>query len=60
MVGISGKRIGLQKGGNGLEFILSLFRKLEWEKQYKKYQWIELDAMRNTNDFRPESIESLF
>ena len=31
------------------------FRSLEWKKQYKKYQWIELDLIKN-KDFRPESF----
>ena len=33
------------------------FRKLKWEKQYKKYQWIELDLIKNKSDFRPESYK---
>ncbi|HDP81394.1 MAG TPA: hypothetical protein ENN21_11185 [Spirochaetes bacterium] len=31
------------------------FRKLDYDKRYKKYQWIELDIVRNDTDFRPES-----
>jgi len=35
------------------------FRKLDYDKRYKKYEWIELDLERNTSDFRPESYRPL-
>jgi hypothetical protein len=31
------------------------FRKLDYEKQYRKWQWIEIDVTKNRKDFRPES-----
>lgn len=31
------------------------FRKLEYEDRYKKYQWIELPLIKNSEDPRPES-----
>lgn len=31
------------------------FRKLQQDEQYRKYQWIELDIVKNDKDFRPES-----
>jgi len=31
------------------------FRKKSYDQQYKKYEWIELDLVKNTRDFRPES-----
>jgi hypothetical protein len=31
------------------------FRKKSYHEQYKKYDWIELDLVKNTSDFRPES-----
>ena len=31
------------------------FRKLKWEEQYKKYQWIELNLVKNQSDHRSES-----
>ncbi|WP_256011761.1 hypothetical protein [Desertivirga xinjiangensis] len=31
------------------------FRKKSYDQQYKKYDWIELDLVKNTSDFRPES-----
>lgn len=41
------------------------FRKLEYEKRYSKYDWVEIDLVKNVSDFRPEShkpwsIESAF
>jgi len=41
------------------------FRKLDYDKQYSKYDWVEVDLERNTSDFRlesfkPKSIESAF
>lgn len=33
------------------------FRKLEYEKRYKKYDWVEVDLVKNQNDFRPESYK---
>lgn len=32
------------------------FRKRDYDQQYKKYDWIELDLVKNTSDFRPESF----
>ena len=32
------------------------FRKKPYAEQYKKYQWIELDIVKNTSDFRSESF----
>jgi hypothetical protein len=31
------------------------FRKKAYSQQYSKYEWIELDLVKNTSDFRPES-----
>lgn len=31
------------------------FRKKSYSEQYKKYDWIEVDLVKNTKDFRPES-----
>ena len=41
------------------------FRKLEYDKQYSKYDWVEIDLQKNTSDFRseshkPKSIETSF
>ena len=32
------------------------FRKLSYDKRYSKWQWIELDLVKNTSDFRKESF----
>ena len=34
------------------------FRKLDYSTQYKKYDWIELDLVKNSSDFRPESFRT--
>jgi hypothetical protein len=31
------------------------FRKLDYEKRYSKYDWVEIDLVKNASDFRPES-----
>lgn len=31
------------------------FRQLDYENQFRKYEWIELDIEKNKSDFRPES-----
>jgi hypothetical protein len=41
------------------------FRKLEYDKQYSKYDWVEIDIEKNTSDFRlesykPKSLENNF
>ena len=33
------------------------FRKLDYDKQYSKYDWIEVDIEKNTSDFRRESFK---
>ena len=33
------------------------FRQLEYDKQYSKYDWVEIDLVKNTSDFRPESYK---
>ena len=33
------------------------FRKLEFDKRYKKYQWVELEVEKRTQDPRPESYK---
>lgn len=32
------------------------YRKLDYNDQYRKYQWIEVDIVKNTRDRRPESF----
>jgi len=33
------------------------FRKLDYENRYKKFQWMELELVKNTDDPRPESYK---
>ena len=46
---------GLREDGTWIRLYPMPFRKLDYEKQYKKYQWIKLNAKRRTQDFRMES-----
>jgi len=48
---------GLLEDGKWIRIYPIPFRSLSYEKQYKKYTWIELDLIRNTSDFRPESYK---
>ncbi len=46
---------GLDESGNWIRIYPIPFRKLEYDKQYQKYHWIEIDLVKNISDFRPES-----
>jgi hypothetical protein len=46
---------GLKRNGDWVRLYPVPFRKLEYEKQYKKYQWIRLEIERNHSDPRPET-----
>ena len=46
---------GFDEDGNWIRIYPIPFRRLEYEYMYKKYQWVEIDLVRNTRDFRPES-----
>jgi len=46
---------GFDEEGNFLRIYPIPFRKLDYEKQYRKYYWVEMDLVKNTSDFRPES-----
>jgi hypothetical protein len=56
---------GFREDGSWVRIYPIPFRKLNYDKQYSKYEWIEVDLERNTSDFRlesykPKSIESAF
>jgi hypothetical protein len=56
---------GFLEDGSWIRIYPIPFRKLEYDKQYSKYDWIEVDLERNTPDFRleshkPKSIETTF
>ena len=46
---------GFLEDGNWIRIFPVPFRKLDYHNQYEKWQWIELDLVKNTSDFRPES-----
>lgn len=46
---------GITENGKWIRIYPIPFRKMDYEKQYAKYQWVELDLIKNTKDFRPES-----
>lgn len=47
---------GFDEGGNFIRIYPVPFRQLDYDKQYRKYFWIEMDLVKNTSDFRPESF----
>lgn len=46
---------GMTEDGRWIRLYPIPFRKLELEKRYRKYQWIELEITKNASDPRPES-----
>lgn len=46
---------GFLEDGTWIRIYPIPFRKRAYKEQYKKYDWIELDLVKNTSDFRPES-----
>ncbi len=56
---------GFLEDGSWVRIYPIPFRKLEYDKQYRKYDWVEVDLERNASDFRlerykPKSIDSTF
>lgn len=47
---------GFKEDGTWIRIYPIQFRKKSFEEQYKKYDWIELDLVKNTSDFRRESF----
>jgi hypothetical protein len=47
---------GFTEDGKWIRIYPIQFRKLGYENQYKKYDWIEIDLVKNEEDFRPESF----
>ena len=50
---------GICEDGSWIRLYPLPFRKLEDDRKFKKWQWIEVDVERNTSDFRPESYKVL-
>ncbi len=46
---------GFREDGTWIRLYPVPFRKKSYKEQYKKYDWIEIDLVKNTSDFRPES-----
>jgi len=46
---------GFREDGSWVRIYPIPFRKLEYDKRYNKYDWLEIDLVRNNSDFRPES-----
>jgi len=46
---------GFREDGTWIRIYPVPFRKKAYNEQYKKYDWIEVDLVKNTKDFRPES-----
>lgn len=47
---------GFRENGIWIRIYPISFRKKSYKEQYKKYDWIEVDLVKNTNDFRPDSF----
>lgn len=46
---------GILEDGSWIRLYPVPFRKLDFDQKYPKYTWIDVDAIRNTADFRPET-----
>lgn len=47
---------GIDEDGNWIRIFPIPFRKLDYVKRYSKYEWVEIDLVKNISDFRPESF----
>lgn len=50
---------GFREDGSWVRIYPIPFRKLDFDSRYSKYQWIELQLIRNTSDPRPESYKPI-
>lgn len=48
---------GFREDGTWVRIYPIPFRKLDYDSRYAKYQWIEVDLVKNTSDPRPESYK---
>ncbi len=46
---------GFKEDGTWRRIYPIRFRKKSYNEKYKKYDWIEVDLVKNTSDFRPDS-----
>jgi len=47
---------GFLEDGSWIRIYPIPFRNLDYTHQYRKYDWLEIDLVKNTKDFRPESF----
>lgn len=47
---------GFLEDGSWIRIYPIPFRKKTYQEQYKKYDWVEIDLVKNTSDFRPETF----
>ncbi|MBK9733120.1 MAG: hypothetical protein IPO83_17850 [Chitinophagaceae bacterium] len=47
---------GFREDGTWIRIYPVPFRKRSYNEQYRKYDWIEVDMVKNDSDFRPESF----
>ncbi|MDR3275368.1 MAG: hypothetical protein LBS81_05345 [Endomicrobium sp.] len=50
---------GITEDGQWIRLHPVEFRKLPYENQYKKYDWVETKVEKNTGDFRKESFRPI-
>lgn len=50
---------GFREDGSWIRIYPVQFRKKSYTEQYKKWQWIEIDVVKNTSDKRPESFRPI-
>jgi hypothetical protein len=50
---------GFLEDGSWIRIYPIQFRKKSYSEQYSKYDWIELDLVKNKSDFRPESFRPI-
>lgn len=50
---------GFKEDGTWIRLYPIQFRKKSYHEQYSKYEWIELDLVKNTRDPRPESYRPI-
>ncbi len=47
---------GFREDGRWIRIYPVQFRQKSYDQQYKKYDWVEFDLVKNDSDFRPESF----
>lgn len=50
---------GFREDGSWIRIYPIQFRKRPFHEQYRKYQWVEIDLIKNTSDPRPESFRPI-